>query len=94
MLEDATIMSIVLSALSRIPGFRYKMLAAFSSNARRGRMSNLVMIHANHARIDGDVLTINRKLHIGMKDYVEKINAPLVTLHPQAARDASIMDHV
>jgi colanic acid/amylovoran biosynthesis glycosyltransferase len=57
-------------------------------------MSNLVMIHANHARIDGDVLTIDRKFHIGMKDYAEKINAPLVTLHPQAARDASIMDPV
>jgi hypothetical protein len=57
-------------------------------------MSNLVMIHANHARIDGDVLTIDRKLHIGMKDYAEKNNAPLVTLHPQAARDASIMDPV
>lgn len=57
-------------------------------------MSNLVMIHANHARINGDVLTIDRKFHIGMKDYAKKIDAPLITLHPQAARDASIMDPV
>jgi glycosyltransferase involved in cell wall biosynthesis len=57
-------------------------------------MSNLVMIHSNHARIDGDVLTIDRKFHVGMKDYAENIKAPLVTLHPQAARDASIMDPV
>jgi colanic acid/amylovoran biosynthesis glycosyltransferase len=57
-------------------------------------MNNLVMVHANHARIDGDILTIDRKFHIGMKDYAEKIKAPLVTLNPQAARDASIMDPV
>ena len=56
-------------------------------------MSNVVMIHANHARIDGEVLTIDRKFHIGMKDYAE-INAPLVTLHPQAARGAAIMDPI
>jgi hypothetical protein len=31
MLEDGTIMSIVLPVLSRVPGFRYKMLAACSS---------------------------------------------------------------
>jgi glycosyltransferase involved in cell wall biosynthesis len=29
-----------------------------------------------------------------MQDYAEKISAPLVTLHPQAVRDASIMDPV
>lgn len=56
--------------------------------------SPLVMVHANHARIDGGALTVDRKFHVGMLDYAEKIKAPLVTLNPQAPRDAVIMDPI
>lgn len=54
----------------------------------------VVMAHSNHARIDDGVLTVDRKFHIGMNDYVKAINAPLVTLNPEAPRNAMIMDAI
>lgn len=52
------------------------------------------MVHANPARIDGDMLTVDRKFHTGMLGFAEKIEAPLVTMHPRATDHAPIMDPV
>jgi colanic acid/amylovoran biosynthesis glycosyltransferase len=56
-------------------------------------MNSLVMVHANPARIEDGALTVDRKFHTGMLAYAEKIEVPLVTIHPQA-NDAAIMDPI
>jgi colanic acid/amylovoran biosynthesis glycosyltransferase len=56
-------------------------------------MNSLVMVHPNPVRIDGDMLTVDRKFHSGMLAYAEKIKAPLVTIHPQA-NGAAVLDPV
>lgn len=54
----------------------------------------LTMIHSNRARVHGGKLTIDRKFHVGMQSFVEKIRAPIVSIHPEGAADETIMDPI
>src|SRR5271154_1361867 len=47
-------------------------------------MNPLVMVHLNGARIDNGVFKVDRKFHLGMLAYAEKIKAPLVAINPHA----------
>lgn len=50
------------------------------------------MVHTNGARVDDGVLRVDRKFHVGMQAYAEKIRAPLTTIHPEAALGEATMD--
>jgi len=54
----------------------------------------LTMIHANAARITGDVLRVDRKFLAGMQAYIERIREPICSIHPEASPGAPIMDPV
>lgn len=54
----------------------------------------LTMIHANSARIDGDMLTVDRKYHTGMQAYVEKVREPILSVHPESVPGQRTMDLV
>jgi colanic acid/amylovoran biosynthesis glycosyltransferase len=54
----------------------------------------IVMIHANPARIEGNLLTVDRKFHVGMLRYAELIRSPIVTINPPLSAGQQIMDQV
>lgn len=54
----------------------------------------IVMIHANPARIEGNLLTVDRKFHVGMLRYAELIRSPIVTINPPLFADLQIMDPI
>lgn len=60
----------------------------------KARSIVLTMIHANSARITGDVLRVDRKFLVGMQAYIERIREPICSIHPEAPPDAPIMDPV
>jgi colanic acid/amylovoran biosynthesis glycosyltransferase len=60
----------------------------------KARSAVLTMIHANAARITGDVLRVDRKFLVGMQAYVERIREPICSIHPEASPDAPMMDPV
>lgn len=54
----------------------------------------LTMIHNNPVRIASGRLQVDRKFHSGMQKYVGAINAPILSVHPQAQPGQSVMDLV
>ena len=50
------------------------------------------MVHSNRARIDSGILKVDRKFHVGMQTYADKIRVPITTVHPEAAPDDTTMD--
>jgi colanic acid/amylovoran biosynthesis glycosyltransferase len=52
----------------------------------------VTMVHTNGARIDGGVLRVDRKFHVGMQKYAENIPVPLTTIHPETAPGETAMD--
>jgi colanic acid/amylovoran biosynthesis glycosyltransferase len=54
----------------------------------------IVMIHANPARLEGNILTVDRKFHVGMLRYAELIRSPIVTINPPLSAGQQIMDQV
>jgi glycosyltransferase involved in cell wall biosynthesis len=52
------------------------------------------MIHANPARIKGNLLTVDRKFHVGMLRYAELIRSPIVTINPPLSSGQQIMDQI
>jgi colanic acid/amylovoran biosynthesis glycosyltransferase len=55
---------------------------------------SIVMIHANPARIEGNLLTVDRKFHVGMLRYAELIRSHIVTINPPLSAGQQIMDQV
>src|SRR5271170_2134676 len=53
---------------------------------------SVTMVHANGARIDNGIIKVDRKFHVGMQAYAEKIRAPLTTIHPEAPPGDATMD--
>lgn len=54
----------------------------------------VLMAHSNPARMENGRVEIDRKFLAGMQGYAERINAPLITAHPELARDRVLMDPV
>jgi hypothetical protein len=54
----------------------------------------IVMIHANLARIEGNLLTVDRKFHVGMLRYTELIRSPIVTINPPLSAGQQIIDQI
>lgn len=54
----------------------------------------LTMIHLNTARIDQGKLIVDRKFHVGMQSYIQKIRSPIVSIQPETTADNQIMDAV
>jgi colanic acid/amylovoran biosynthesis glycosyltransferase len=54
----------------------------------------LLMAHSNVARIENGLFHVDRKFLAGMLRYAERIRRPLLTVHPEATPEASIMDRV
>ena len=54
----------------------------------------LTIIQPNPGRIEGGVLTIDRKFHLGMQNYVREISVPILSIHPSMSPDFKIMDPV
>jgi colanic acid/amylovoran biosynthesis glycosyltransferase len=54
----------------------------------------LTMVHANAVRIEGDVLRVDRKFHLGMQAYLADVKTPILSMHPEAALDGQTMDLV
>lgn len=52
------------------------------------------MVHTNLATLEHGLLRIDRKFHLGMQAYVEKIRAPLLTIHPETSPGTAIMDAI
>jgi glycosyltransferase involved in cell wall biosynthesis len=52
------------------------------------------MAHSNSARIDDGVFKVDRKFHVGMQAYAQKIRAPLITIHPEKQVGEATMDLV
>ena len=50
------------------------------------------MIHSNFARITDGMFKVDRKFHVGMSDYAAKINAPLVTVHPEGDATMDVIE--
>jgi colanic acid/amylovoran biosynthesis glycosyltransferase len=57
-----------------------------------GRM--LTIIHLNTARIDKGKLIVDRKFHVGMQSYVQKVRTPIVSIQPETTAENQIMDAV
>jgi colanic acid/amylovoran biosynthesis glycosyltransferase len=55
---------------------------------------SIVMIHANPARIERNLLTVDRKFHVGMLRYAELIRSHIVTINPPLSAGQQIMDQV
>jgi colanic acid/amylovoran biosynthesis glycosyltransferase len=56
-------------------------------------MKPIIMIHANDAIITDGVLHVDRKFHTGMCRFVDKIKAPLISVHPRS-NGRAIMDGI
>jgi colanic acid/amylovoran biosynthesis glycosyltransferase len=70
-------------------------LAVGEKLGRQGvREMNIVMIHANPASLRDGVLTVDRKFHVGMIRYAEKIRFPIVTVNPPLQDGQKVMDAV
>jgi len=54
----------------------------------------LTMVHANPARLEGDVLRVDRKFHLGMRSYAQRIAAPIVSIHPASLPGEQTMDAI
>jgi glycosyltransferase involved in cell wall biosynthesis len=54
----------------------------------------LTMVHGNAARIDGRMLKIDRKFHVGMQACLEVIRAPILSVHAESVPGAQTMDLV
>jgi colanic acid/amylovoran biosynthesis glycosyltransferase len=54
----------------------------------------LTMIHSNPARIANGKFRVDRKFHSGMKLNVESIQEPILSIHPENAADAQVMDAI
>lgn len=54
----------------------------------------LTMIHSNLARVEDGVFMVDRKFHLGMQAYTQRIREPIVTVHPRALPQDRIMDPV
>ena len=54
----------------------------------------ITMMHSNPARIENGVLRVDRKFHIGMLTYADRIRASLMTVHPELPPDVRIMDPI
>src|SRR5215472_14095694 len=54
----------------------------------------LAMTHANFAKLENGVFKVDRKFHVGMQTYAEKIHAPLLTVHPELASGDVMMDAI
>lgn len=54
----------------------------------------LTMAHANFAKLENGVFKVDRKFHVGMQMYAEKIRAPLVTVHPELPSGGIMMDTI
>lgn len=54
----------------------------------------LTMIHSNMASLSRDTFRVDRKFHVGMSEYASKIQAPLVTVHPECIAGREAMDMV
>jgi colanic acid/amylovoran biosynthesis glycosyltransferase len=52
----------------------------------------LTMLHNNPARVVNGHLRVDRKFHAGMLEYVQKLNEPIVSVHPESAETAYGMD--
>lgn len=56
-------------------------------------MKPLLMAHQNAAKVDGGILTVDRKFHVGMLSYAKYIATPILTVNPEI-QDDQIMDPV
>lgn len=54
----------------------------------------LTMLHNNPARVADGRLTVDRKFHTGMQEYVQRLSVPIVSVHPESPADAHGMDLV
>lgn len=52
----------------------------------------IAMAHHNSARIDDGVFKVDRKFHVGMQTYAQRIRAPLITIHPEKQPGEATMD--
>lgn len=52
----------------------------------------LTMFHGNSAKVKDGLLYVDRKFLSGMRYYVDAIDAPLTSIHPEAMDDELIMD--
>lgn len=52
------------------------------------------MIHANRARLERGIFTVDRKFHLGMQLYVRNIAHPLVSVHLASTASDQVMDPV
>lgn len=54
----------------------------------------LTMIHNNPARVENGVFVVDRKFHVGMQFYVNSVRADVLSVHPEGAPGAAIMDRI
>ncbi len=54
----------------------------------------ITMMHSNPAVVCGSRLLIDRKFHLGMKNYVNAIPHEIVSIHPLGRAEAKIMDAI
>jgi len=56
----------------------------------------ILMVHANPVRSAQGVVTVDRKFHNGMLEYVERLGTPIVSLHPHLTveQESKVMDLV
>lgn len=54
----------------------------------------LTMVHANSARVENSVLRVDRKFHLGMQSYVERISEPIVSIHRASFPGEQLMDAI
>ena len=54
----------------------------------------LTMVHNNRVSLEDGIFKVDRKFHVGMQSYVRGVRAPILSVHPQSAPGASIMDPV
>lgn len=54
----------------------------------------LTIIHNNPVRVDGDAIWVDRKFHVGMQAYLERIDAPILSVHPAARPEERTLDAV
>jgi len=50
------------------------------------------MVHSNRASIEGGVFRVDRKFHVGMQAYIEKVRAPILSVHPESMPGEQTMD--
>lgn len=54
----------------------------------------ITMMHSNPAVVRGDSLLIDRKFHLGMKNYITAIPHEIVSIHPSGRAGERIMDAI